>query len=442
MRNLKGDDDQEHPLVTEFNQKNQGLLKDGTIKQANDLIRQSLMKAAGEMFGQDALIQFSEASFERIVENLRLLYYPYIETGAPPEHFRELSENSLGYNNLLYLATVIAEMEGAAAGEQAILKVLLIEEPEAHLHPQLQTRVLQYLQTVAKENNIQVIVTTHSPVIAAAVDLDSLVVLSMLSNGCNPKAIALSDCGLDADTKFFIERCLDVTKSTLLFSRGLILVEGIAEALIVPVLAKIFFKQKGKPNKTLDEYGVSVINIGGIFFKQFMQLFRGEKKETDDSFVKCAGIPTRCAGITDFDPYKNKKPHKDAPCLESRNPQHHLVDELSSNPSCRLFMNLKTLEYDLALEGNNLAVMAKVFADLTPTDGPNKKTASDYATVDWSTKSNPEKAQAAFWLYKRVDRMKGEFAQALALHLENDTPEFSIPAYIQDAILWAAPNSV
>ena len=147
--------------------------EDGVIAKANELIRERLHESFGPVFGQDTHIQFSEVNFNRIAESLRLLFFPDIN-GASSEDFRTLVENSLGYNNLLYLATVLAEL--TETGEN-YFSVLLIEEPEAHLHPQLQIRLLKYLESTAQNGNVQVIVTTHSPVLASSVSLETVIQL-------------------------------------------------------------------------------------------------------------------------------------------------------------------------------------------------------------------------------------------------------------------------
>ena len=87
----------------------------------------------------------------------------------------------------------------------------------------------------------------------------------------------------------------------MLFAKGIILVEGIAEAMLLPELAKIVLHDCDKLPKTLEDGGVSVINMNGIYFKHFMQLFADLNKNGSKS------IPVRCAGITDNDPIKKIK---------------------------------------------------------------------------------------------------------------------------------------
>jgi predicted ATP-dependent endonuclease of OLD family len=93
-----------------------------------------------------------------------------------------------------------------------------------------------------------------------------------------------------------------------------ILVEGIAEALVVPELARIVIRQLNGAEhsddgpKFLKDYGVSVINMGGIYFQHFMQLFKGYTFDDEGNRGECGTIPLRCAGITDCDPEKKVKP--------------------------------------------------------------------------------------------------------------------------------------
>jgi len=125
-----------HPIEKKVKKFNDELAEDPkeSISIANKLIKDRLAEAMGNVFSQDTLIQFSEVDLNRIVENLRLLFFPNIQAGTTNDKFRNLDENSLGYNNLLYLATVLAELTIDDA-EKTYLKILLIEEPEAHLHP-------------------------------------------------------------------------------------------------------------------------------------------------------------------------------------------------------------------------------------------------------------------------------------------------------------------
>lgn len=366
-----------HPLeerIGTFNQELSGS-DEYAIKQANERIGNSLKAALGIHLSQNTLIQFSEVSFSRIVEGLRLLYFPNLSE-AEASQFRSLEENSLGYNNLLYIASILAELTlevEEERGEETYLRLLLIEEPEAHLHPQLQIRLLKHLSIVAKEKGIQVIMTTHSTVISSAVSVDQII---HLSNTSNPIAVPLRTCGLPDPSRKFIDRWLDVTKSNLLFSKGSILVEGIAEAMVIPELARRVLAQYGDGKNTLEDYGVSVINLSGIYFKHFMQLFCDVSDESTGE-----NVPVRCAGLTDKDPPKTYTvdgeggkqvavdyvPHDD----DLRDGENHAlayIAKIGQSQFGRLYAGkYKTFEYDIAMEGANLQVMFKVAADLWPT---------------------------------------------------------------------------
>ncbi|HEY3397848.1 MAG TPA: AAA family ATPase [Armatimonadota bacterium] len=425
-----------HPLeqkVREFNENLAGDA-DGPIAAANQLIKARLHEAVGKVFGQDTKISFSEGTFDRLAESLRLLFFPQIDSSTPAEAFRSLEENSLGYNNLLYLATVLAELSPAPGCGPEYLRILLIEEPEAHLHPQLQTRLLGFLQEKAREERLQVIVTTHSPVLAAAAPIDSLIHMSC--RGVAPTALRLSSCGLTEQSSHFLSRWLDATKSTLLFAKGVILVEGIAEALLVPELAKRVMgdlRREGKAGvpDSLADAGISVINMNGIYFKHFMQLFCDLKGSGSLS------IPVRCAGVTDKDPSKRSKPTR-ARSLRGNNPALKLIPQARQSDTCRLYCcELKTFEYDLAMEEDNLGVMLSTLKTLCERSANGTASAAE---KDWAAESDDAKAKEAHSLLGRISASnigKGYYAQALAGRLEDD-PElpFAVPTYIRDAVCW------
>lgn len=426
-----------HELETTVNDFNKKLIDNpsGSINKANELIRDRLIDALGKVFGQDTKIQFSDTSFNRIVENLRLFFYPKINSST--EIFRSLEENSLGYNNLLYLATILAEFKYVADRDDYI-KVLLIEEPEAHLHPQLQVRLLKFLEKEASKDKIQIIVTTHSPVLASSVSLDSIIHLS--NDTGNAQAVPVYSCGLPDSSKAFVSRWLDATKSNLLFAKGVILVEGIAEALLLPELAKAVLlkynngckEDKEKLPPSLEDSGVSVINLNGIYFGHFMQLFCNLENQ-DAKF-----LPVRCAGITDNDPGKKCIPTPSSPPEGKNYIAKKLTPLVNQSAYCRLYKNiLKTFEYDLAMEDDNLSLMLPIALNLVKANGRIRRKFESLINVNWSiVKDEVERAKAAFFLLNNIE--KGEYAQALAGKLmEDEGFILSVPKYIEDAVLWA-----
>jgi len=406
--------------------------EDGIIAKANELIRARLLESFGPIFGQDTQIQFSEVNFNRIAESLRLLFFPDIKKSFSGD-FRTLVENSLGYNNLLYLATVLAEL--TETGEDYI-NVLLIEEPEAHLHPQLQIRLLKYLESTARDKNVQVIVTTHSPVLASSVSLDAIIQICVADK--TPQAIALRSCHLSDSSKAFLSRWLDVTKSTLLFSRGVILVEGIAEAMLLPELAKIVLKDYNELPKTLEDCGVSIVNMNGIYFNHFMQLFAGFGENSSK------GIPVHCAGITDNDPPNDSKPTPSNRVL-GRNPALHLKEKVKASKWVRLYSSpLKTFEYDLAFCGNNIKIMAAILFENWPTKGSTRDSIHKIAEIEWNEKSDDDKKEAAYKILCHIEDNnmgKGLFSQLLADRIILGT-SIVVPKYIRKAIIWACGGNL
>ena len=198
----------------------------------------------------------------------------------------EMSSNrGLGSNNVLFMACELLLLGSEADG----FPLLLIEEPEAHLHPQRQLRLMQFLQAKAKEQRadaqkIQIIITTHSPNLTSAIDLDNLVLL----HGRKAFPLAFGHTGLDKSDYGFLARFLDVTKANLFFARGLLVVEGDAENILIPTLAALL-------ERDLTENGVSVVNVGGTGLRRFARIYLRKDCKKDGAI----DVPVAC--VADFD---------------------------------------------------------------------------------------------------------------------------------------------
>lgn len=445
-------------IEKDVNDFNEELAKRTDIARANELINDSLENALGTVFAQTTKIRFGDVTFERIVEALRIVFFP---GKIPTEEsvYRNLFENSLGYNNLIYLATILAEFEGLKENYSSP-RILLIEELEAHLHPQIQIKVLKYLKEQAEKNDIQVIITTHSTTIASATPIEDIISFNMTKNGI--KITSLRKCIKNKQAKQFINRWMDTTRSTLLFSKGNILVEGLAEALLIPKLAEIYLcglKLDNAP-KSLEEAGISVINMNGIFFQYFMKiydgyelkfperedneskeaykeridLFRKKDKFEEGEYEKTDFVPILCVAITDNDP-KEEAPKK-SDNVEGKNSQLFLKEQVKNmTDRCRIYTNVKTFEYDLALEKNNARKMIEIILDVLPTNGDIRDRMNGYLEA-YQNNEKVEQPKIALDILNQIDASylgKGLFAQLL-LEKISITNDFIVPEYIRAAI--------
>lgn len=324
--------------------------------------------------------------FEKLVGNFEMK----LTNG---ERTSEVFQNGMGYNNILYISTVLGHIQQAKKVSDDEYYALLIEEPEAHLHPQLEDSLFAYICDLGAGSGAQIITTSHSPVIASECDLDDI---NILCGDEKTVSVAINSLGLDDPTKNKLTRFLDVTKSQLLFAKGIILVEGISEALLLPLIADARFGEK----RSLVKGGVEVVNVGGVSFAPFAKLFNGDP-----------AIPIKTSVVTDKDDYTDDKGN-----------YHPMSDTASSivalqNNFLKAFVTAnRTFEMDMWNAGNS-AIMKKVYESMhTQT---TVASANDLIT---KLESNKDKA---------------EFAQELAWEATSTNTVLKAPAYLQEALDWA-----
>ena len=272
---------------------------------------------------------------------------------SPEQRLRQLLEKldlslggsgklGLGSNNLLFMACELLLL----AQEEVGNKLLLIEEPEAHLHTQRQLRVMKFLQEQAQKNDIQIIVTTHSPNLASTIELNNLV---MIHNG-HAFSMAEGETELESSDYRFLQRFLDVTKANLFFARGVMIVEGDAENILLPTLANLI-------GRDLTKHGVSIVNVGGVGLRRYARIFQ-RKNVKDGEQDGQLSIPVAC--VTDMDVMPDcareitgKSLPTKAELGEAKLSERRDVLRKKASGQCvqTFISNEWTLEYNLAFSG-------------------------------------------------------------------------------------------
>lgn len=188
----------------------------------------------------------------------------------------EPNKSGLGTLNLLYMAAEMLLLDEMKSG----LKLTLIEELEAHLHPQYQLRLIDFINENQKRYG-QFILTTHSTTLASKLDIKNLIVCK--ENDVYP--MSPEKTRLDESDYNFLHRFLDATKSNFFFASGVIIVEGDAENLLLPTIAKLI-------DRPLHKYGVSIVNVGSTAFKRYARIFLRRDGKT---------YPNKVAIVSDLD---------------------------------------------------------------------------------------------------------------------------------------------
>lgn len=235
-------------------------------------IRDTIKDAAGEAYSPTSLSIKSDLPDEadKLFQSLKLF------VGESGEGYEgPINELSLGGANLIFLTLKLLEFKYQKA-KQSIANFLLIEEPEAHIHTHIQKTLFDKLQY----DETQIIYSTHSTHISEVSNIQNVNILGREANRCEAYQPSI---GLSEEEIGNVQRYLDAVRSNLLFAKSVILVEGDAEEILIPTLVK---KVLGV---SLDELGISLINIRSTGFQNVAVLFHDDR------------IRKRCSIVTDLD---------------------------------------------------------------------------------------------------------------------------------------------
>lgn len=337
----------------------------------------------------------------------------------------------LGTSNIMSMAC-----ELLLNSSDEVSSFLLIEEPEAHIHVPRQMRLIRSLQEEAEDSAHQIILTTHSPVLASMINLKNISIVR------NAKVFPLGAdyTELRSGDYAYLERFLDSTKANMFFAKGVIIVEGPSEELLFPSIARLI-------GLDLTAYGITIVNTRGIGLNRFSKIFQRKTEPLLAVPVACVtdrDIAPDCAKTLGY----VKEGHKSESDISDMDEYVRGIRSKSDGQFVKTFVSDHwTLEYDLAFSGLQEELVEATLRTWPEIEAARRNSKRE-ELHNKMLKFENKKEQCAYLTHLISQRSKPTVAQELGIVLEEKYEGrkaeliSKLPKYIVDAILYAVTGSV
>jgi putative ATP-dependent endonuclease of OLD family len=390
----------------------------------------------------------SEFNSEAVIKNNIKYYYKHTEIDLPESY------NGLGYSNLIYmvleLASFIERFRNAKEEKLSEFLVVMIEEPEAHMHPQMQQVFISQIKGILREAHqnsiyVQLIITSHSSHILseAGIDLERGFNRIRYFNKINGKVCAQDFNELkiinDKKTFRFLKQYLTLHKSDIFFSDKVILVEGTTERMLLPQMIA-----KAAPD--LQKEYVSILEVGGAYSHKFQEIleFIGVKTliitdldSVDANGEKCPVGKAETGKISSNETLCQWLPGKTIlseliACVDA--------DKIKNEIVRVAYQNEENSHYSRSFEEAFICCNKNLILGTSNIDGVNKVHKNEFSL--FRTK-NVESITAAipYDLAPETSKAKTNFAFDIMSFQEDSLGEWHVPKYIKEGLEWLAKSN-
>lgn len=416
------------------------------------------------------LILKSNMTLTNLFQGIKLFY-------KDNEHLLPEKYNGLGYSNLIYIISEILSFKSIIEENGTDLNLIFIEEPEAHMHPQLQSILIQRINTFLEENQIkaQVIITTHSSHIVSSSKFESIryffrkskeIFVKDMKKFTVSKNTVVQDeeeNTYDVDTLQFLKRYITLVKCDMFFADKIVMIEGLCERLLMP----LFFEKidaeissmspdstHSKPYKILSEQYISLIEVSGAYmhkFKEFLEFL--EVKTLIITDIDCCKQEV-------YEDESNNGPTEKKTIKKCEVKEEWLDDLVTSNPTLKKWIpgadSIKELIFAskekkekgsiaVAYQNNSSIIGGKIKSGRTFEEAflidnatyifKNKDNLSSISNFVKKYSSSEEIYESSYIIYKYIDKnnKKSNFAFDL-MYLR----DWEVPSYIKEGLLWLA----